>query len=87
MTGRFMLGYVDWRPKISLVLSEDERLEVSSLARSRTLPHAIVARARVVLWAAEGASNTEIRRPFAVDQSYVGEMAVPFPRTAAPGAV
>ena len=48
------------RPKIALVLSEDERIQVSSLAQSRTLPHAIVARAKVVLWSAEGASNTEI---------------------------
>jgi putative transposase len=48
------------RPKTELVLSEDERIQVSSLAQSRTLPHAIVARAKVVLWAAEGVSNTEI---------------------------
>ena len=48
------------RPKSELVLSQDERIQVSSLARSRTLPHAIVARAKMVLWSAEGASNTEI---------------------------
>ena len=48
------------RPKTELVLGEDERIQVSSLARSRTLPHAIVARAKVVLWSAEGVSNTEI---------------------------
>ncbi len=28
--------------------------------RSRTLPHALVARAKVVLWSAEGVSNTDI---------------------------
>jgi putative transposase len=48
------------RPKIGLVLSEDERVQLSSLSRSRTLPHTIVARARIVLWASEGTSNTEI---------------------------
>jgi putative transposase len=48
------------RPKTELVLSDDERTQVSSLAQSRTLPHAIVSRAKVVLWSAEGASNTEI---------------------------
>jgi putative transposase len=44
------------RLKTELVLSEDERIQVSSLARSRTLPHANVARAKGVLWPAEGAS-------------------------------
>ena len=48
------------RPKAELVLSEQERVQLSSLARSRALPHAIVSRAKVVLWSAEGASNTEI---------------------------
>lgn len=48
------------RPKTELVLSEDERAQLSSLAGSRSLPHALVARAKVILWSAEGASNTEI---------------------------
>lgn len=48
------------RPKIELVLSEEEHAQLSSLARSRALPHAIVARAKVILWSAEGASNSEI---------------------------
>ncbi len=48
------------RPKTTLILSEDERIQLSGLARSRTLPHAIVARANVVLWSAKGASNSEI---------------------------
>jgi putative transposase len=48
------------RPKTELVLSEDERVQLSSLAASRSLPHALVARAKVILLSAEGASNTEI---------------------------
>jgi putative transposase len=48
------------RPKTALILSDDEREQLSSLARSRALPHAIVARAKVVLWSAEGQSNSEI---------------------------
>jgi len=48
------------RPKTELVLSEDERAQLSSLAGSRSLPHALVARAKVILWSAESASNTEI---------------------------
>ena len=61
------------RPKTELVLSEDERIQVSSLARSRTLPHAIVARAKVVLWSAEGASNTEIASRLQWTKATVGK--------------
>src|SRR5437764_6123267 len=45
---------------MELVLSEDERIQLSSLAGSRSLPHGIVSRANLVLWSAEGMSNTEI---------------------------
>jgi putative transposase len=38
----------------------DERTQLKSLAASRSLPHALVCRAKVVLWSAEGQSNTEI---------------------------
>ena len=61
------------RPKTELVLSEDERVQLSSLARSRSLPHALVARAKVVLWSAEGASNTEIADRLQWTQGTVGK--------------
>jgi len=61
------------RPKTGLVLSEDERVQLSSLSRSRTLPHAIVARARIVLWSAEGSSNTEIASRLEWTQATVGK--------------
>src|SRR5580658_7415153 len=61
------------RPKTALVLSEDERIQVSSLTKSRTLPHAIVARAKVVLWSAEGASNTEIANRLQWTNATVGK--------------
>src|SRR5215469_8243360 len=48
------------RPKPDLELSLDERTQLKSLAASRTLPHALVCRAKVVLWSAAGQSNTEI---------------------------
>jgi putative transposase len=48
------------RPKSELVLSEDERIQLSSLAGSRSLPHAIVSRAKVVMWSAEGMTNSDI---------------------------
>ena len=37
------------RPKTTLELSDEERLQLSTMAKSRTLPHSLVARAKVVL--------------------------------------
>lgn len=48
------------RPKIALRLSAEEEAELRGFSTSRSLPHALVARARLVLWSAEGESNTEI---------------------------
>ncbi len=48
------------RPKAVVVLSAEERAQLSALAASRSLPHALVAPARLVLWAAAGESNTAI---------------------------
>jgi len=48
------------RPKPALELTGDERTQLKSLAASRSLPHALVCRAKVVLWSAQGQSNTEI---------------------------
>jgi putative transposase len=48
------------RPLPALKLSADERLQLDSFAASRSLPHSLVSRARLVLWAAEGVPNQEI---------------------------
>ncbi len=48
------------RPKTELVVSAEEHAQLSALAASRALPHALVARAKLVLWAAQGESNTAI---------------------------
>src|ERR1700720_451589 len=50
------------RPKPDLTLAPDEQTQLRSLAASRTLPHALVARAKVVLLSAQGQSNTQIAR-------------------------
>lgn len=61
------------RPKGELVLSEDERIQLSSLSGSRSLPHALVARSKVILWSAEGASNAEIAARVGWTQATVGK--------------
>jgi len=48
------------RPKPSLKLTADEHTQLQSLASSWTLPHALVCRAKLVLWSAAGQSNREI---------------------------
>ncbi len=50
------------RPKATLELTSDEQLQLKSLAGSRTLPHALVSRAKLVLWSAKGQTNAEIAR-------------------------
>jgi len=53
-------------------LSETDRAELESLARSRALPAALVRRARIVLMSAHGQSNAEISGTLAVSQPTVG---------------
>jgi putative transposase len=48
------------RPKQPIVLLEENRQQLMSIARSRSLPHGLVLRAQVVLLAAAGVSNNEI---------------------------
>ncbi len=48
------------RPKTAFELSAEEEAELRGFSTSRSLPHALVARAKLVLWSAEGQSNTEI---------------------------
>lgn len=56
-----------------LALSDDERAQLSSLARSRALPHAIVARAKVVLWSSDEESNSEIANRLQWTKATVGK--------------
>jgi hypothetical protein len=48
------------RPRAEVVLSAEEHAQLTALAASRSLPHAMVARAQLVLWAAHGESSTVI---------------------------
>lgn len=55
------------------MISDEERLQLRSLAGSRTLPHALVARAKLVLWSSDGETNTQIARRLQWAKATVGK--------------
>lgn len=59
------------RPKLPLELSNATRAELESLSKSRTLPSALVKRAKMVLWSAEGLSNGVIAERLQTSQPLV----------------
>jgi putative transposase len=61
------------RPKATLELSAEEREELSGFAASRSLPHALVSRAKLVLWSGEGVSNSEIAERLDWSKATVGK--------------
>jgi putative transposase len=61
------------RPKTALNLTAEEQEQLHSLARSRTLSHALVARAKLVLWSAEGESNSDIAERLRWTKATVGK--------------
>jgi transposase len=50
------------RPNTALMVSQSERSQLRAIERSRSLPHALVRRAQIVLLSADGASNREVAR-------------------------
>ena len=60
------------RPLAPLTLSPAERDELVSITRSPSRPQALALRARIVLLAAEGHSNTEIAEKFELSKPTVG---------------
>ncbi len=61
------------RPKTELVLSDDERAQLQSFARSRSLPAALGNRARLLLASAEGEPNSAIAGRLGVSKATVGK--------------
>jgi transposase len=61
------------RRKTELTLSESEQAQLSSIAASRSMPAALVARARIVLAAAAGHTNRAIADRYALTQATVGK--------------
>ena len=48
------------RPGIPIAPTQDERNQLLSMSRSRSLPHCLVRRARIIVLAADGATNAHI---------------------------
>ena len=61
------------RPKEPLVLAERQREELESLARSRSMPHGLVRRAKIILLSAKGMTNKAIGERIDMSNWRVGE--------------
>ena len=61
------------RPMPPLTLSEETRAYLDSVARSRSMPHALVRRAKIVLLSADGRTNREIAETLGLSRASVGQ--------------
>lgn len=61
------------RPKAPLAMSEDERRQLVSFARSRSLPASLSARARIILSSADGEPNSSIAERLQLSKATVGK--------------
>lgn len=61
------------RPKSELVITQEERAQLTSFARSRSLPASLSARARLVLSSAEGEVNSSIAARLGLSKATVGK--------------
>ena len=59
------------RPNSIVVLTREERLQLESIARSRSIPHGLVRRAQIVLGAADGIGTSELARRHGVSRPTV----------------
>ena len=50
------------RPNKALMINEADRLQLQSMVRSRSIPHSLVRRARIILRSGDGQSNREVAR-------------------------
>ena len=61
------------RPKTELLLSDEERSQLQSFARSRSLPAALSNRARIILSSADGELNSSIAERLKLTKATVGK--------------
>jgi putative transposase len=59
------------RPASELVISAQDRVQLESIARSQSLPAALVRRVQMILCMADGESNSEVARRFQVSRPTV----------------
>ena len=75
------------RPKVELLLTDEERSQLQSFARSRSLPAALSARARIVLSSADGEANNAIAERLELTNATVGKWRTRFIERRIPGPV
>ena len=68
------------RPLAPLTLTDEQRDQLNGIARSATLPYALVQRARMILASAEGLNNSAVAQRFGVTPQTVGKWRRRFPR-------
>ncbi|MFN3375917.1 MAG: IS630 family transposase, partial [Burkholderiaceae bacterium] len=73
------------RPKVQLLLSDEERSQLQSFARSRSLPAALSTRARIVLSSADGEPNNAIAQRLKLNKATVGKWRARFIERRIPG--
>ena len=61
------------RPVAPIVLDDDEKMQLMSLAKSRALPHGLVQRAQIVLACADGEANIAIAKRLKLNKATVGK--------------
>ena len=66
------------RSKVELTLSDAEQSQLASMARSRSIPAALVTQARIVLAAAAGEPNSDIAQRLQLARATVGKWCVRF---------
>jgi len=59
------------RPNSAVVLTREERLQLESIARSRSMPHGLVRRVQIVLGSADGVGTSELARRHRVSRPTV----------------
>ena len=60
------------RANKALMINEADRLQLQSMVRSRSMPHSLVRRARIILRSGDGQSNREVARRCGVSAPAVG---------------
>ena len=61
------------RPKVELVLSDEEQSQLQAMARSRSLPASLTQRAKIVLACVDGTANRAVAERFELSNATVGK--------------